>query len=56
MNSVIFEYEMKVRDYECDVQGHVNNANYQHYMEVARHEFLELVEKGISMAPLKITF
>lgn len=32
---------MKVRDYECDVQGHVNNANYQHYFEVTRHEFLE---------------
>ena len=43
MKSVIFEYEMKVRDYECDVQGHVNNANYQHYFEVTRHEFLEQV-------------
>ena len=29
----IFEYEFEVRDYECDVQGIVNNANYQHYME-----------------------
>lgn len=38
---VIFEYNMKVRDYECDAQGHVNNANYQHYFEVTRHEFLE---------------
>ena len=37
----IFEYTMKVRDYECDAQGIVNNANYQHYYEVARHEFLE---------------
>lgn len=39
----IFEFRMKVRDYECDVQGHVNNANYQHYFEVTRHEFLEQV-------------
>ena len=27
----IYELEMKVRDYECDLQGIVNNANYQHY-------------------------
>jgi Predicted thioesterase len=37
----IFEHELKVRDYECDTQGHVNNANYQHYFEVTRHEFME---------------
>jgi acyl-CoA thioester hydrolase len=37
----IFEFKMKVRDYECDAQGIVNNANYQHYYEVVRHEFLE---------------
>jgi len=35
-----FEIEMKVRDYECDVQGIVNNANYLHYMENTRHEFM----------------
>ncbi|GAB6012363.1 acyl-CoA thioesterase [Viscerimonas tarda] len=37
----LFSYKMKVRDYECDAQGIVNNANYQHYYEVTRHEFLE---------------
>lgn len=41
---------MKVRDYECDLQGIVNNANYQHYLEHTRHEFL--LSKGISFAQL----
>lgn len=42
--------EFTVRDYECDLQGVVNNANYQHYLEHARHEFL--LSKGISFARL----
>lgn len=32
--------EFEVRDYECDLQGLVNNANYQHYLEHARHKWL----------------
>ena len=46
----IFEEKFKVRDYECDLQGIVNNANYQHYTEHARHEFL--LSRGISFAEL----
>jgi acyl-CoA thioester hydrolase len=42
--------EFKVRDYECDLQGIVNNANYLHYLEHARHEFLN--SKGIFFADL----
>ena len=49
----IFAIELKVRDYECDVQGHVNNANYQHYFEVARHEFLEKVGLNFHKLHLK---
>ena len=40
MANYIYELKMKVRDYECDLQGIVNNANYQHYLEHTRHEFL----------------
>ena len=50
MNKYIYELKMKVRDYECDLQGIVNNANYQHYLEHTRHEFL--VAQGVSFARL----
>jgi acyl-CoA thioester hydrolase len=42
--------EFTVRDYECDLQGVVNNANYQHYLEHARHEYL--ISKRISFSKL----
>ena len=36
----LFETRMEVRDYECDIEGIVNNANYLHYIEHTRHLFL----------------
>ena len=50
MKKYDFELRMKVRDYEGDLQGIVNNANYQHYLEHTRHEFLQA--EGISFAEL----
>lgn len=32
---------LKVRDYEVDSEGIVNNANYLHYLEHTRHEFCQ---------------
>ncbi|MGL5785296.1 MAG: acyl-CoA thioesterase [Bacteroidales bacterium] len=46
----IYELCFKVRDYECDMQGIVNNAVYQNYFEHTRHEFL--AEQNISFAGL----
>lgn len=45
-----FTLEMAVRDYECDLQGVVNNAVYQNYLEHARHEYLKSI--GIDFAAL----
>ena len=44
------EHKDRVREYECDIQGIVNNANYQHYLEHARHEFLRT--KNVSFTKL----
>ena len=46
----IFETHMEVRDYECDIQGIVNNANYLHYTEHTRHLFLK--HTGLSFAEM----
>ena len=44
--SISFE----VRDYECDLQGIVNNAVYQNYLEHARHQYLK--QRGLDFAQL----
>ena len=46
----IYELEFKVRDYECDLQGIVNNSVYQNYLEHTRHEFL--LENNVSFDKL----
>lgn len=42
MNTYDFSLDMQVRDYECDIQGIVNNAVYQNYLEHCRHKFLNM--------------
>jgi len=45
-----FRLDFKVRDYECDIQGIVNNGVYQNYLEHARHEYL--LAAGVDFAAL----
>src|SRR5450759_43991 len=45
-----YNLKFAVRDYECDLQDVVNNANYLHYLEHARHQFL--ISKGVSFVQL----
>jgi acyl-CoA thioester hydrolase len=45
-----YELEFSVRDYECDLQGIVNNAVYQNFYEHARHQYL--LGKKIDFAQL----
>lgn len=46
----LFETILQVRDYECDIEGIVNNANYLHYIEHTRHLFLKSL--GASFAEM----
>lgn len=60
-NKSTFTLAFKVRDYECDMQGIVNNAVYMNYLEHARHEYLDnigfnfkvLLDKGIYLVAIK---
>ena len=46
----VFRTAFNVRDYECDLQGIVNNAVYLHYLEHARHQALK--QGGLDFAAL----
>ena len=57
-----FTLNFDVRDYECDMEGIVNNAVYLNYLEHTRHEFLkqcgmsfaEIVKKGITLVVVRV--
>lgn len=56
-----FSMTMEVRDYECDIQGIVNNGVYQNYLEHVRHEYLkgigidfaDYAKKGINLVVIR---
>jgi len=50
MSEPLFVQPFQVRDHECDLQGIVNNAVYQNYLEHARHEYLR--SRGVDFAAL----
>ncbi len=50
MEEFQFSIELDVRDYECDMQGVVNNSVYQNYLEHTRHKYLKSI--GLDFAVL----
>jgi len=62
MSEQLFKLDFEVRDYECDMEGIVNNAVYMNYLEHARHAYLkhkglnfaELTQKGIHLVVIRI--
>ncbi len=62
MNGYRHTHAFDVRDYECDLQGVVNNATYLHYLEHARHallhglglDFADLSRRGINLVVTRI--
>jgi acyl-CoA thioester hydrolase len=62
MSEQLFKLDFEVRDYECDMEGIVNNAVYMNYLEHARHAFLKhkgldfaaLTQKGIHLVVIRI--
>ena len=61
MKNFQFQIELDVRDYECDMQGIVNNSVYQNYFEHTRHKYLKsigldfstLTEKKINLIVIR---
>ena len=48
MKEYIFKLTDKVRDYECDLQGVVNNSNSRHeFLESLGENFGKMHEKGV---------
>ena len=47
-SKALFSLSFEVRDYECDMQGVVNHANYLHYFEHTRHHYLLSLGKSFS--------
>jgi acyl-CoA thioester hydrolase len=62
MSAQPFKLEFEVRDYECDMEGIVNNAVYMNYLEHTRHAFLKhkgctfgtFIQQGIQLVVIRV--